>query len=165
MDNFIKKIFDGRKENDDLVHSQFIKFSRGKFENRAMLRAKNSDGKFTLATTSEYAKDIIMYLAEKLGDKRTKVTGALISTINLEGEFDFSDKKMAMGVKKYMIDKEVENFKKVEIKHTFDITEIIIPKDEKDFAKMREMAKRKGKIIRELDIDGKKLKKEMNFEA
>jgi hypothetical protein len=55
--------------------------------------------------------------------------------------------------------------KKIEVKHKFIITDIIFPKDEKDFAKIREMAKRKGKIIRTANIDGKEIKSEKAFEA
>ena len=56
----------------------------------------------------------------------------------------------------------------MEIKHDFIINEIVIPdelKNEKDFAKIREMSRRKGKIIRNLNIDGKDVKKEIEFEA
>jgi hypothetical protein len=101
MDNFIKKIFKG-EEIDELVHSQFVKFSKGEFPERAMIRAKNSSGKYTISTTSEYAKDIIMFLAENLGDKTTKVTGALISALDLDG-FKYDERRMAMGVRKYML--------------------------------------------------------------
>lgn len=56
--------------------------------------------------------------------------------------------------------------RKVNIEHKFIINEIVTPKtDEEDFAKIRELAKRKGKIIREIDIDGKKTEKEVEFEA
>tara|TARA_Y100000034_G_scaffold86406_1_gene103614 strand:+ start:6319 stop:7038 length:720 start_codon:yes stop_codon:yes gene_type:complete len=106
MDNFIKKIFEG-KEVDELVHSQFTKFSKGEFPARAMIRARNSSGKYTISTTAEYAKDIIMFLAEKLGDKPTQINGAIISALDLEG-FEYDERKMAMGVRKYMIyDKEM----------------------------------------------------------
>ena len=106
MDNFIKKIFE-KQEIDELVHSQFTKFSKGEFPDRAMIRARNSSGKYTVATTSEYAKDLIMYLAEKLGDKTTTISGAIISALDLEG-FAYDERKMAMGVRKYMIyDKEM----------------------------------------------------------
>ena len=83
MDCFIKKIFEGNAKEEDLIHSQFVKFSKGIFPERAMIKAKNSGGKFTIATTSEYAKDLIIILAEKLGESKTSVTGALISTFNL----------------------------------------------------------------------------------
>jgi len=240
MDLFIKKIFENKKD-DELVHFQFVKFSKGEFPQRAMIRAKNSGGKYTISTTSEYAKEIIMSLAEKLGDKTTTVSGAIISALDLEG-FEYDERKMAMGVRKYMIyekemtgnkiielcnklqkaffalsfitdktdlkikpkspksakgasstkkegakakinfikikttdnelvndlifDDEAKDFKKIEIKHDFIINEIVMPEtEEKDFAKIRELAKRKGKIIRYLDIDGKMINKEADFEA
>lgn len=59
-------------------------------------------------------------------------------------------------------------FKKARIEHTYIIEEIIIPKEiqnEKDFEKIRLMAKRKGKIIRKIVVDGKEIIKEKHFEA
>jgi len=247
MDSYIKKIFQG-KESDELVHSQFTKFSKGKFSDRAMIRAKNTKGKYTISTTAEYAKGLILSLAEKLGEKTTVVSGAIISALDLEG-FDYDERKMAMGVRKYMIydkemtgneiieicnkiqkaffalsfnvdedtslvikpkspksakgsgsnknpnkkskidfcklkttdkelvnnlifDDEAKDFKKIEIKHDIIITDIIMPEgvekgsnEEIDFARIREMAKRKGKIVRKLDIDGVEKVKEIEFEA
>jgi len=58
--------------------------------------------------------------------------------------------------------------KKAQISHTFVINELIIPNELKksnDFAKIREEAKRKGKVIREIDCDGQKLKFEKDFEV
>ena len=239
MDCFIKKIFEG-KEIDELVHSQFTKFSKGEFPDRAMIRAKNTKGKYTISTTSEYAKDLIMSLAEKLGDKTTKVSGAIISALDLDG-FEYNERKMAMGVRKYMIynkemtgneiislcnkiekaffalsfkagedeltikpkspksakgagssknsdkkakidfiklktndknlvntiifDNETQNFNKIEIKHDIIVEDIVFPEGEKDFAKIRELAKRKGRVVRKIDVDGSSLEKEMMFEA
>jgi len=40
-----------------------------------------------------------------------------------------------------------------------------MPKGEKDFAKIREMAKRKGRIFRKTLIDGKEIEKEKGFEV
>jgi len=238
MDCFIKKIFEG-KEADELVHTQFNKFSRGEFLDKAMIRAKNSKGKYTISTTAEYAKDLVINLAEKLGEKKTQVTGALISALDLDG-FDYKERKMVMGVRKYMIDTEMsgneiirlcnklqkaffalsfsvgdnelkikpkspksskgassqknpdkkakidfcklktsdknlvntiifdneaKDFKKIEIKHDIIVEDIIMPEGEKDFVKIREMAKRKGKIIRKIDVDGNEIVKEREFEA
>lgn len=73
-----------------------------------------------------------------------------------------TDKKIA---ESFVFEK--PEFKNAEIIHTFLIKEIIIPealKKEKDFAKMREEAIRKGKIIREAEIDGKKIVSEKEFE-
>ena len=58
---------------------------------------------------------------------------------------------------------DVDDFKNINVKHDFIINEIIIPKNEKDPVKIRENSIRKGKIIRYLDIDGKKEVKEANF--
>ena len=54
--------------------------------------------------------------------------------------------------------------RKISIKHKFVIESIVMPKNEKDYTKIREMAKRKGKIIREADVDGKEIVKEKDFE-
>lgn len=55
--------------------------------------------------------------------------------------------------------------KKINIKHKIIVENIIMPEGEKDFAKIRELAKRKGKIIREAEIDEQKITKEYEFEA
>jgi len=242
MDCFIKKIFDGKA--DESVHLQFQKFSRGEFRDKAMIRIKNSNGKYTIDTTYEYARELVRIMAKKLGNNKAHVMGALVSALDLT-RFNYESKKMAMGVRKYMINREMtgnemvelcdrltkaffglsfsvgddelkikdkspksakgassakkedakakidfcrlktsdknivtgllfdneiqtDNFKKAEIKHDFIITDIVIPselKNEKDFAIVREKAHRKGKVIRYLDIDGNKIKKEVEFEA
>ena len=60
---------------------------------------------------------------------------------------------------------EKNDFKDAVINHTFIIDSLILPEGEKDFAKIREIAKRKGKIIRKAEIDGKKVVTEKEFEA
>ncbi len=244
MEFFIKKIFEGRP--DDLVHLQFKKFSRGEFSARAMVRVKNSGGKFNIATTSEYAREFIINLGEKLGGERVLVTGALISALKLEG-FDYKEKKSAIGINKYFIEKEMSgnelvelcekfpkaflglsfkvgdselkiqtkspksskgassqkkegeklkidfcklktndkelvrglifedelaglNFKNVEISQDFIIDEIVITDEMKekcgrDFGELREMALRKGRVVRKLNVDGREVVKEKEFEV
>lgn len=231
--NFIKKIFDGN--SDDSVHLQFQKFSRGEFRDRAMIEAKSSGKNYTIKTSAEFANELVKIVAEKLGNEKTKVTGAIVSTNDLSDEIEFKEKKQFQGVKRYLIDKEMSgeeilsllkrfpktffalsfetgeyklktkpkapqsgkpgkekesgpkvdfcvlktsdneiagsfifekpNFKQAAINHTFVIEQIILPEGEKDFAKMREMAVRKGKIIRKSVIDGEEIVKEANFEA
>ena len=230
--NFIKKVFD--KNIDERVHLQFQKFSRGEFGDKALIKAKKSKEKYTITTTAEFANEMVRAVAEKLGDRTTPIKGAIVSTSDLTGQLDFEDKKQAMGVKKYIIDREMtgneiiklfdrfpkaffaltfeagENklkikpkapksaksknkgkktkpdfcklvttdselgksfvfekpdFKEAEITHTFFINELILPEGEKDFSKIREMAKRKGKIIREAVIDGQEVVNEKEFVA
>ena len=231
--NFIKKIFDGNI--DEGVHLQFQKFSKGEFRNRALVDVKKmSKGACAIKTSAEFANELVRIVAEKLGDEKTRITGAIVSTQDLTGELEFKDKKQFQGVKRYLIDSEMSgseiinlldkfpknffalsfevgetklkikpkapksgkpgksgkkpkpdfcrlktddkelgesfvfenrDFKKAEIAHTFFIDEIIFPENEKDFAKIREMAKRKGRIVREVVIDGEEMKKEIEFEA
>ena len=230
--NFIKKIVD--KNFDESVHLQFQKFSRGEFRNRAIIEAKNSNGKYTIKTSAEFANELVRIMAEKLGNEKTQVTGAIVSTNDLTGEIDFKEKKQFQGVKRYLIDKEMSGteiinlldkfpktffaltfdvgddklkikpkapksgkpgkgdeevkadfcslkttdkkiaesfiferpeFKQAKINHTFFIDSIKMPEGEKDFAKIREMAKRVGRIMRKAEIDGEKKEEEFSFSA
>ena len=73
-------------------------------------------------------------------------------------------------IENFAFDSELKskNFKKIEIKHDFIIEDIIIPeelKKEKDFAIIREKSLRKGRIIRNINLDGNSLKKETSFLA
>jgi len=232
--NFIKKIF--QDKSDESVHLQFQKFGKGEFKDRALINARKSSGKYTISTTAEFANEFVRVTAGKLGGNIVRVAGAIVSTNDLKGELDFKEIKQFQGVKRYIIDKEmdgdeivallekfpkaffalsfncdkdstslkikpkapksgkpgkkgekpkpnfcriittdkmlaedfvfeVSDFKKAEINHKFIINEIIKPEGETDYAKMRELAKRKGEIIREALIDGKEIRKKMDFEA
>lgn len=59
----------------------------------------------------------------------------------------------------------VDDFKKANISHDFLIQEIIIPQGEKDFEKIRLMAKRKRRVLRHILADGKSIEREKSFEA
>lgn len=234
MDSFIKKIFE--KRSDEEVHIQFQKFSRGEFRDRALLNVNKIKDKYNIATTYEYATDMVKIMAEKIPTgQKVKVTGVVVSTRDLKADLKFKSLKQFMGVKQYIIDdlmsrddllnlikkfpnsfvglsfsvgdselkvkakapksakpstsdkpivpdfcklktsdKSILNsfvfdvqqdFKKIMIKHDFLINDIEIPKNESDPAKMREMAIRKGKIVRKIDVDGKQTIKEIAFEA
>ncbi len=105
MEFFIKKLFDGK--TDDLVHLQFEKFSRGKFDNRALIEAKSSNGKYSINTSGEFAGEFARAVAELLGENKTKVAGVIVSTRDLTGVVKFVDKKQFAGVKKYVLDTEM----------------------------------------------------------
>ena len=232
--NFIKKIF--KNQPDNSVHLQFQKFGKGEFRNRALINARKSGNKYTILTTAEFANELVREVAGKLGGNKVRVTGAIVSTNDLKEELDFKEIKQFQGVKRYIIDEEmdgddilsllekfpkaffalsfncdkdstslkikpkapksgkpgkkgekpkpnfckitttdkmlaedfvfeVSDFKKAEIDHEFIINEIIQPEGETDYARIRELAKRKGEIIREALIDGKEIRKKMDFEA
>ncbi len=117
MMNFIKKVFD--EEIEDEVHMQFQKFSRGEFPNRALIKAKKVKNNYTITTTSEFANEFVGIMAEKLGGEKTKVTGAIISTLDLGNELDFQDKKQFMGIKQYIINKEMSGNEILELIEKF----------------------------------------------
>lgn len=230
--NFIKKVFE--KRADENAHMQFQKFSKGEFRNRALIKARRTGNKYTITTGAEFANEMVKNVAEKLGNEKTNVTGAIVSTGDMTGKLDFKEKKQFQGVKRYLIDKEMSgaeiikligefpkaffalsfsggdselkikpkapksakpgtgeekpkpdfcklithdaklgqsfifekpDFKSADINHTFFINELVMPSGEKDFAKIRELAKRKGKILREGEIDGEKVRREEEFSA
>jgi len=239
MKFFIRKIFED--SIDELAHIQFIKYSRGEFKYKAMVAIKaQAKGIFKIGTTAEYGNELVRYMAEKVGDDEVKVSGALLTTQNLDGEFEYDEKKNALGVKKYFLDREMtgskiielldkfpkcffglsmkfentdlkikpkspkspkpgnkadseikidfckiktddkelvkslvfdeDNYKEVRISHTLMIDEIIVSDELKkeadgDYAKIKEMAKRKGKVVREITVDGVEKKKEKEFSA
>jgi len=100
--NFIKKIFD--KKEDEGVHLQFQKFSKGEFRNKAIIEVKKTGKGFSIKTSAEFANELVRDVAEILGDAETSVTGAIVSTQDLTGKVKFKDKKQFQGVKRYMID-------------------------------------------------------------
>ena len=234
--NFIKNIADGKI--DKLVHLQFQRFSKGEFQNRALIGAKNSSGKYTIKTSAEFANELVRAMAEKLGEETTKVTGAIVSTSDLKDKLDFEELKQFQGVKKYLMDKDMTgkeilslleefpktffalsfnvgedklkikpkapksgkpgkekdggpkadfctlktkdaeigksfvfekpDFKVANINHTYFIEDMVIPEELKkseDFAKIREEAIRKGRIVRKAIIDDVEMIKEIPFEA
>jgi len=70
-------------------------------------------------------------------------------------------------LREILFDINIDSFKEIKIRHTIKINEIIYPKDIKNMkpGDVRENSKRKGVIIREIDIDGVKRAKEAEFEA
>lgn len=74
---FIKKIW--QNETDESVHLQFIRFSRGKFENK-FVTTLSRNGKCKLSTTFELANNLVS-LASTLVS-RIKVNGVLLTREN-----------------------------------------------------------------------------------
>jgi hypothetical protein len=68
-------------------------------------------------------------------------------------------------VKNIAFDIDLDAVRKAEVIHDFIIEDIIKPKGETDFAKIRELAKRKGKIVRKITIDEVVEEKQSEFEA
>ncbi len=58
-----------------------------------------------------------------------------------------------------------ENFEKITIQHEIVILEVIIPKGVSDPIQLREQSQRKGKIVRNVNIDEKEVRSEAEFLA
>ncbi len=229
--NFIKKIFENKI--DESVHKNFKRFSKGIYENRAVVEINNGKKSVKIKTSFEFAEDFARFLGNTIKDK-TKITGGIITAKDIRKELDFDvNVKQFAGIKTFLIDHEItkdslfnlfnkfpdaifllsfstdygtlkikvktpktakpgrnneikadfctfaaddvnfvkefafdfdSNFKKALIKHIFFINELVVDeKDKNDSALARINAKRKGKIERIIDIDGKIIKKEINF--
>ena len=79
MESFLRKIWEGKY--DDSVHSQFIRFSKGVFENRAVFKARKSE-KIKFNSTFEMANDIVEFVSEIGGGK---VSGVVLSKQDISG--------------------------------------------------------------------------------
>lgn len=79
-------------------------------------------------------------------------------------KFDLKDLDLIK--KEFLFDIKVDNFKDISIKHTYIIDEIIIPDEFKNNPEQARLnAKRKGRIMRNIDIDGKTEEREMELLA
>lgn len=238
MESTLKKIFLGKI--DDSAHSEFIKFGKGRFENKYLLEGKKQKDKWSIKTSAEFANFLVKRGLGKASGE-IKIQGVIVSTLDLRKDkgylFNPEEKvKQFMGVKQLIVDgiidkqriletmekyprafyalsfslpgyelkikakapksgkpgskekdegpkcdfcslktsdKEIvedlffdfPHFNEIKIKHTIEINQIILPSGIGDPVKIREMAKKRGKIIREIDVDGKKEIKEKEFEA
>ncbi len=221
MDCFIKKVWQDKGEE---VHNYFVRFSRGNFENRALLnlqRTKKIKLKGSFEWSSDFvniaaeisslkfsgiilSKDEIEELAEFPSKKKEKIIQYEVEGVDSEkikmiknraynllldaeneevklkmkkklpkpgkGEGKVNDKfcQLELDLKFWPQIKEffmLPECKKCKIAHTFVVEDIIIPEGEKDFTKIRELAKKKGKIIRKLEVDKQEQKEEKNFLA
>jgi hypothetical protein len=230
----INKIFS--KKFDEEVHSDFVKFSKGEFNDRYLVEGKKRKDRWSIKTSAEFANFFVRACLQNVKGK-VAMTGAIISTMDLRKEIDLplEKTKQFMGVKQLVINGEVEaskiiqimdkypraffaltfstpncelkikakapksakpasggdkepkaefcslktenraiiddlffdikDFKEIAIKHVIKINDIILPKGESEPARVRELAKRKGVVIRKITADGKQSEKEAPFEA
>ncbi len=117
MMNFIKRIIDNK--TDESVHLQFQKFSKGEFRDKAIIQAKFSKGKYSINTSAEFGNELVKDVAQELKDEKTKVTGSIITTADLEGELNYKTKKQFQGVKNYSIEGEMSGKEIVDLLNKF----------------------------------------------
>lgn len=221
---FINKIV--KKEIDDSVHRKFTRFSKGIFENKAVMNISRN-GKIKISGTYDIVNDLVEFLASI--SSSLKISGILMSRGQISG-FQGKEKKgiynyelnetidgkklseivknsfyalldcsgngVELKTKKKLprpsskgIDKVNDKYvvcsldikfwpqvkneflfdlpdgKKFRMIHRYDIKEIVMPKGEKDFEKIRVMAKRKGRLSRNSEVDGKPFSSALDFEV
>jgi len=100
--NFIRKIFEDRI--DEETHRQFKRFSKGNFENRAVIEIAITGKGLKVKTSFEFVNDLTNYLVNTIKDK-VHITGGIITTKDIkEGlGFEISNIKQFAGVKTYHI--------------------------------------------------------------
>jgi len=97
--DFINKIF--FKKTDDSVHEQFVRFGKGIYPGRAVIKLqKNKDVK--ISSSFEYSKDFAVLICE-LADKMS-VNGSLVARVGIP---ELGSVKPKGGVYDYDLDKEL----------------------------------------------------------
>ena len=114
----IRKIFDG--VFDDEVHLAFLRFGRGQYKNKYLLQGKRQVKNWVIKTSMEYANFLVRSCLEKV-DGHVAVKGIIISTLDLKDDIEFEVKKISnfQGVKKYVIDTEVEPSKVLDLMNKY----------------------------------------------
>lgn len=118
MQNVIGKIFHGK--SDEEVHSDFLKFSRGIFENRYLLEGKKQKDKWSVKSSAEFANFFVRKGLEKAKGK-IKVSGAIICTFNLKdkSKIEIERVKQFAGVKQHLINTEIESSEILKLMNEF----------------------------------------------
>ncbi len=103
--NFIKKIFENK--NDDLVHKNFKRFSKGNYENRALVEVDKGKNSVKVKTSFEFAEDFARFLGNTIQGK-VKITGGIITKKDIRQELNFEiSMKQFAGVKTFLIENEM----------------------------------------------------------
>ena len=114
----IRKIFD--KVFDDEVHLAFLRFGRGQYKNRYLLQGKKQTKNWAIKTSAEYSNFLVRRCLEKING-RIVIKGIIVSTLDLKDEIEFEIKKISnfQGVRKYVIDTEVESLKILDLMNKY----------------------------------------------
>jgi len=105
--NVIKKIFLG--ETDENMHSDFVKFGKGVFENRYLLEGKKQKDRWNIKTSAEFVNFLVRKCLEDSSGK-IKVGGIIVYTFDIKNDINFpiENVKQFMGIKQIVINTEVE---------------------------------------------------------
>ncbi len=118
MENVILKIFLGK--SDDYVHSEFVRFSKGVFENRYLLEGKRHKDYLNIKTSAEFTNFLVQRCLESISGN-IDVKGAIIATGDIQKEIQFplSGIKQYLGIKQFLVDSSIDARKIIELMKRF----------------------------------------------
>ena len=98
------------------MHANFLKFGRGKYENKYLLEGKKQAKKWAIKTGAEYANFLVRRCLEKVNSS-VAIKGIIVSTLDLKSEINFDVKKISnfQGIRKNVIDTNVESSQVLEL--------------------------------------------------
>ncbi len=141
----IKKIFND--VFDDEVHGAFLKFGRGGYKNKYLLEGKKQSKNWSIKAGAEYVNFLVRRCLEKV-DGRVVVSGIIVSTLDLKNEIGLDVVKVGnfQGIRKNVIDTEVEALKILELMNKFPRVFFALSFSGKDFIlKIKAKAPKSGK--------------------
>jgi len=109
MNSSINKIFRGIV--DEEIHDEFVKFSRGVFQNKYLLEGKRQKNAWAVKTGAEYTNYLVRKcLSEIPNDTPIKINGVVVSTKDLKNELKIpiSKVKQFAGVRQAIIATEIK---------------------------------------------------------
>ncbi|MGK0208772.1 MAG: hypothetical protein ACI83O_000026 [Patescibacteria group bacterium] len=83
----VKKIFDGVA--DDEVHISLLRNGRGEFSDKFLVDAKKQASKWSVKTGFEYVNTIVRNCLTALDGAETKISGVIVTTLDLKNEITF----------------------------------------------------------------------------
>ncbi len=109
---FIKDIFAG-KSNEEEVHNEFLKFSRGEFKDKYLINGKKQKDRWVIKTGNEFVNAIVKLCLNK-APETVNVKGVIVSTAVMQADF-IKGMKQFMGIKQYQVDGEINKNKLLEM--------------------------------------------------
>ena len=146
---------------DDILKNHGLEFRKKKkenvFEYDVSGSIENAEGfeNISFLLLDANAKGIKFKCKKRLPSLKAEKVDESFFSLQLDKEF------FEKFEKEFLFDVE-EKGNKIKIKHQFVIDEIVLFPG-KDFEEIRKKAKRKGKILRTIKVDGKEIKKEYQF--
>lgn len=107
MNSAIYKIF--HNGIDEQVHNEFVKFSKGVFQDRYLVDAKKQKDKWSIKTGPEFANFLVRRCLNNAGSE-VSVKGVIVSAIDIRDKIkmNISGVKQFMGIKQYQVEGKVK---------------------------------------------------------